>query len=477
MEDCNFHFFKLGIIIKIKYFILIPFFLLITSANAQKVRTDSMALLLKLQKTDTDRVINMWMTATYLYSYAPDSSIRIAQRALQLAERIKYTEGISRSLGKIANGYLSLGNYPKALEFYLKKLKIEESAKKPYNLASVTMNIGIVYVYREEYDKALYYLKKADSIITKNNFIDLQFNIKLNLGDIYNRKNNTDSSFFYFSKSLDYAKKLRNGDQIGNALTGIAQVYSKAGDFKNALPTFKEAMVYLKNAHNEEFLSEAALSIAKLYRTLQMPDSAIYYAKYSHFLAKKDGFQSRELDAATFLNTTYLETMQMDSAYFYLQQVQILGDTLNSKKNIIASEILTINEELRQADIIEKNLLLKEQRRKQLQLLLIGLCIPLFFLITLLLSKIRIHARVIRFLGVISLLILFEYITLLLHPRVEEFTHHTPFYEMLIFVTIASLLIPAHHRIERWLLEKLTIKRNNDIINIKTNRIKLKKTI
>ena len=446
------------------------------TTRAQKLKADSLALLLPQLKTDTDRVINMWSTATYLYSYAPDSSIRIARRALQLAEQIKYIDGISRSLGKIANGYLSLGNYPQALAFYLKKLKIEEGANKPYNLASVTMNIGIVYVYREEYTKALYYLKKADSIISINNFTDLKWNINLNLGDLYFKKNNTDSSFYYFNKSLSNAKQIEDGGLIGTALTGMGQVYSKAGDFKNALSSFKGAIVFLKEAHSEEFLCEATLGIAKLYRTLQMPDSAIYYAKYSHLLAKNDGFQARQLDAATFLNTTYLETMQVDSAYFYLQQVQQLGDSLNSKKNIRDSEILTMNEELRQIEIIESKQKLKEERYKQLQLMLIGLSIPLFFLITLLLSRIRVHARLIRFLGVISLLILFEYITLLLHPRVEEFTHHTPFYEMLIFVMIASLLIPAHHRIERWLLEKLTLKQGNDFITIKTKKVKFKKT-
>ena len=445
-------------------------------AYAQKLKADSLALLLPQLKNDTDKVINMWNTATYLYSYAPDSSIRIAQRALQLAEQIKYTEGISRSLGKIANGYLSLGNYPQVLAFYLKKLKIEESSNKPYNLASVTMNIGLVYIYREEYDKALYYLIKADSIITKNNFLDLLFNIKINLGEIYNRKNKTDSAFFYFSKSLEYARLLKNDDLIGNSLTGMAQVYSKMGDLKNALPTFKKAIEFLNETHDEDILSEATLSLAKLYKTLQQTDSAIFYAKYSLSLAKKDGFQSREMDASNFLNATYLDTKQLDSAYFYLQQVQILGDSLNSKKSIRASEILTINEEIRQADLVAKNLQLKHEREKQLQLLLIGLCIPLFFLITLLLSRVKIHARVIRFLGIISLLILFEYITLLLHPRVEEFTNHTPFYEMLIFVTIASLLIPAHHRIEHWLLEKLTLKKNNSI-RLKTNRIKVKKLI
>jgi hypothetical protein len=57
------------------------------------------------------------------------------------------------------------------------------------------------------------------------------------------------------------------------------------------------------------------------------------------------------------------------------------------------------------------------------------------------------------------LLILFEYLTLLLHPYVKELTHHTPVYELLIFVTIAAFLIPTHHRIENWLINWLTKNR------------------
>ncbi|RYY70622.1 MAG: hypothetical protein EOO13_06000 [Chitinophagaceae bacterium] len=78
--------------------------------------------------------------------------------------------------------------------------------------------------------------------------------------------------------------------------------------------------------------------------------------------------------------------------------------------------------------------------------------------------------------GVISLLILFEYLTLLLHPRVVEFTHHTPFYELLIFVGVAALLIPAHHRIEHWLIAKLTVKNVVGGLTIKKQRMRIKKT-
>ena len=53
------------------------------------------------------------------------------------------------------------------------------------------------------------------------------------------------------------------------------------------------------------------------------------------------------------------------------------------------------------------------------------------------------------------MLFLFEYLTLLLHPVVQHITHHSPVFEILIFVAIAGLLIPLHHRLEHWMIEKL----------------------
>ena len=67
--------------------------------------------------------------------------------------------------------------------------------------------------------------------------------------------------------------------------------------------------------------------------------------------------------------------------------------------------------------------------------------------------------RFIRVLGVLSLLFFFEYLTLLLHPTVANLTGHTPVLEILIFVVLASILIPAHHRIEHWFIQKL-VQRN-----------------
>ncbi|MEP6713351.1 MAG: hypothetical protein ABJA37_13075, partial [Ferruginibacter sp.] len=118
----------------------------------------------------------------------------------------------------------------------------------------------------------------------------------------------------------------------------------------------------------------------------------------------------------------------------------------------------------------------KAERFKQLQFLFIGIFIPILFLFTLFLSRRRVHIKVVKGMGIISLLILFEFLTLLLHPYVLEMTNHIPVFEIMIFVSIAAVLIPSHHRLENWLIEKLTHKRNRYTgSNIILHTIKLKK--
>lgn len=78
--------------------------------------------------------------------------------------------------------------------------------------------------------------------------------------------------------------------------------------------------------------------------------------------------------------------------------------------------------------------------------------------------------------GIISLLFLFEFLTLLLHPVVSDFTHDVPIFELLVFVSIAALLVPVHHTLEDVLINKLT-KRNGSRsrIRITTKKMFLKK--
>ena len=68
----------------------------------------------------------------------------------------------------------------------------------------------------------------------------------------------------------------------------------------------------------------------------------------------------------------------------------------------------------------------------------------------------------ISFFGVLGLLVVFEFINLLIHPSLASTTHDSPVLMLLALVVIASLLIPIHNRLEKWIKEKM-IKKNKKI--------------
>lgn len=427
---------------------------------AQKPQADSLLLLLeKTQKLDSNRVNLMWQLADATANYDPIKALPIASKALHLARSIDYKDGQSRATGVVANTFINIGNYPRALEYYFRMLKLEENGSNYRNMASVLMNIGVVHVYQEEYQQALHYYRRSDSVIRVHNIQSLLFYSEQNLGDIYERLNKIDSSFTYFKAAHERAKQQDNPTFIAASLTGLGHCYRKMQDRVQASLHYHQALSILQSINHDELYCEALLGLARLHHDNQSIDSASLYGRLSMSVAGRGGFISRQLDAAQFLTDHFSAATNKDSAYAYLKEVQALNESINSKDRIRELQVLLSNEQVRQAELEEERIAKANERNQQLQLLFIGMFIPGFFLLTLLLSRIRVPQRVIKVMGILSLLFLFEFLTLLLHPRVADLTHHTPVLELLIFVGIAAILIPMHHKVEHWFVKKLITRK------------------
>ena len=101
----------------------------------------------------------------------------------------------------------------------------------------------------------------------------------------------------------------------------------------------------------------------------------------------------------------------------------------------------------------------QEQRKHNLQYALIALGIVTLVILFLLLSRsIIVNARWVSFFGVVGLLVVFEFLNLLLHPLLERITSHSPVLMLVALVLIAALLMPIHHRMEKWAKSKLVAK-------------------
>ena len=60
-----------------------------------------------------------------------------------------------------------------------------------------------------------------------------------------------------------------------------------------------------------------------------------------------------------------------------------------------------------------------------------------------------------KYLGLLGLLLLFEFIAIFVHPYIDELTGHQPVWMLIILVMIAAVLVPLHHKMEHWVKEHL----------------------
>ena len=136
-----------------------------------------------------------------------------------------------------------------------------------------------------------------------------------------------------------------------------------------------------------------------------------------------------------------------------------MKDSVFSRNNINKIQSLAFSEKLRMIEEEGKLAAEKEQRKQNLQYALIALGIIIFVILYLLLStRIITNVKVIEFLSVVALLIVFEFLNLLLRPFLEKITRHSPLLMLIALVSIAALLVPLHHRLEKWATHKLVEK-------------------
>ncbi len=442
-----------------KFLLVIVFIGIGFRSIAQLSDIDSGKLKLSQAKTDTDRAHKLYLLSYYYSNYKPDSALLLAQSAYTLSVHIKYLQGQAASLGLMGTAFNRMGNFPKALEYYIEQLKILEKKQDPEAIASAYLNIAVVYNSQKDASNALFYAYKADSIVQlKKNNIDTSLILytSLDIGDIYFNNNQADSALLYTMRCYNKSLIQKNALITGTALNNLGNIYFKSGEFMQALNSYKNSIPYLEDMQDNNTLAECDLGLAKSFDKLNIHDSAFYYANKSFQIATNNQFLKHALNATVFLAQLYKQQNIVDSAYVYQQTYITLKDSFDNGEKIKQLQNLTITEKFRQKQIEDQISEEKKDRHLKLELLLIGIFIPIFFFISAYLSRKKVHKKLIQFSGIFSLLFLFEYITLLINPVIAKGTGHSPILEILIFVAIAAIISPTHHRIEHWLIDKLT---------------------
>lgn len=354
------------------------------------------------------------------------------------------------------------GDYSKSLEYYFKALPFAENANDKRRLSSIYIDIAQVYLTLNTLGEQLNYLTKAmenlpDTSSAMYNYMLAQIQYQFSIH--YYKKQKYDSAL-HFAQALEETNFHLKSPPYGAGAYGLmGSVYMQMNDTAFADTYWKKAVVI---ADSLEY-TFAKFQVKRNYVAFLLHMNRIADAKKQAYQLLNVGAANNNYDmeriAAGFLRNVFDINHQIDSAYYYSQLESAMKDSVFGESNLNKIQSLAFSEQLRIIEEQGKQAAEVEQRQQNIQYALIALGIILFIVLFLLLSRsIVVNEKWIEFLGVLGLLIVFEFINLFIHPYISEATNDSPIFMLIILVAIAALLIPLHHKLEKWIREKMVEK-------------------
>ena len=427
--------------------------------QAQVSNIDSLKNLATATNADSIRIKALIPITLYYWERNPDSCIYYSYQLIELGRKTKNETAEAIGYRRIGSAYNNKSNFAGAIENLLIALKIFERLKDSSMIANSYNHLGNVNRNIGKNDLAIRYYKSCLLIGEKVNNVESQMLASMNLGSTYADENKLDSALYFEQKAFYLNRQLNNGVELDVIFYLLGSIHEKLGEKDVAKSYFNRSVAIAVKDRDMKPASLAYNGLAKLYIESGQLDSSIHFARQALFSAQQSMYVRSILPASNLLAQAFEKRKQYDSAFYY-QKISIAAkDSLSNNEKIQQAETFNYNEQLRQQEIASQKQKADEERKVNLQFAAIGIALITALLLFLALSrKIITSPKTIEIIGVIALLFVFEFINLWIHPFIGNLTHHSPLLMLLIMVCIAALLVPAHHRLEKWITHKLVEK-------------------
>jgi tetratricopeptide (TPR) repeat protein len=325
--------------------------------------------------------------------------------------------------------------------------------------------LGIVYKYLKNYNEALRYLKISESFLKDTGLVDFinKNRIYSHMAEVFLGLGQPDSALRYVQLANEITSKEKDTYGYARVLYIFASVYKAKGDIDLAESYYKKCITFSEAENINLPYVTATLNYGLYLFNTKRYNLSKENALNSFNKAEEGKNKLGMIDAAALLRKVYYAVGQKDSSYYYADVKDAYSDSVFNEQQRNQIQNLSFSQQIKESEDKAK-LSEEEQKRKQnIQYALIALGIIVLLSLYLLLSRSFItNTKLIEFFGVVALLIVFEFLNLLLHPFLERVTHHSPVLMLLALVCIAALIVPLHHKVEKWATAKL-IEKNKQI--------------
>ncbi len=232
-------------------------FLLLTieiSVFAQKYgqgAIDSLQINLETSKPDTNRVWLIYGIAVEYQGIDADSAMAYAEQGLALSEELDYKKGISSFYNCIGVIHVNNSNLEEALKYLEKSYEINLEIGNTPKVISNLINMGVLYQNLGDFSTSQDYNLKALKIAEKEKDNDKYVALILtNIGNVYSYEKDYDKALSYHKQSLEKYAKLGNYEGLGLVTNKIANIYHNMDDLMEAEKFYNQSLSFYQKIGN-----------------------------------------------------------------------------------------------------------------------------------------------------------------------------------------------------------------------------------
>lgn len=404
------------------------------SSLAQHANIETLLQLIKTDKEDTSKLTHLNSLANALQSVNPDSSISVAEQTTILVEKLiadetygkknrvkilkaessaysilgacylsqaEYTKAIinyqkaikiyellktyltdqqeikntdniiAKRLASIGVIYFNQGNYPIALDYDFKALKIMEEQRDKGGIAYVLGNIGILYNYQSDYEKALEYLNRALKLQEQQGDKLGIAGIWVNLGIVYSDKKEDYRALDCYIRSLGILEKLGDKNGIATSLINIGSTYTDLGIYPKALEFYNRALKLYDEMNDKNGVAITYGNLGEFYLKTKKYKLAEKYLFDALKLDKETGALDFERQTEMAIFNLFYQTNRYQEALEHYKNAMSIKETMfnNEKNRQLARREIDFEYEKKQAkqkaEQDKKDAVREKERQKQ----------------------------------------------------------------------------------------------------------------
>ncbi len=346
-------------------------------------RFDSLQALFKSSVNDSVRMAVSRDLGLYYNESKTDSSFYFHSIQLKLAQQLKQKLWEADAYDILGFVLTSMGNYPKALQYFLNGLLIAEDPKTerdiwritkfsktadPYTaritvLASIHNDMNVLYKMAGNESKHMASLLEAQRLASNiTDTIMLSFT-SMNLGSTYKDRDILDSALIFEKLAVKYAEQTGFKVYYGFMLGLQADIYAKMGLKDSAIKYYLQSIYFNRNQRTYSNEARFSLSYAKLFLDQNELDSSLFYARSGLDIYTITNELAGKLLAYKTLSTIFKRLNQTDKAFYFQELAIAANDSLSNASKVKQFESIGFDKELRVQELEREKVITQNRNR------------------------------------------------------------------------------------------------------------------